>query len=83
MTYIMMVLDLLRKSFFCKNGDIKRVEFNLERFSVIKNIRIDPLDTNCVIEIKNIEIFKDNSMKQINKFYTNGIKDGSLYNFWR
>ena len=71
----------IKKEFFCKNGDIKRVEFNLERFSVIKNIRIDPLDTNCVIEIKNIEIFKDNSMKQINKFYTNGIKDGSLYIF--
>lgn len=71
----------IKKEFFCKNGDIKRIEFNLERFSVIKNIRIDPLDTNCVIEINNIEIFKDNSIKQINNFYTNGIKDGSLYIF--
>lgn len=71
----------ISKKIFCKNGDIKKIEFNLEKFSEIKNIRIDPLDINCIIKINSIEIFKDDVIENINNFYTNGMIDGSIYIF--
>lgn len=66
---------------FCREGENKKIEFNLDKFSFIKNIRIDPLDVNCILEIDKI-IIKTNCLeKDINNFKTNGIQDGSLYIF--
>lgn len=66
---------------FCREGECKKIEFKVDKFSFIKNIRIDPLDVNCILEINKIIIKTHYLEKEINNFTTNGIQDGSLYIF--
>lgn len=66
---------------FCREGDIKRIEFDLRRFLHIKNIRLDPLDTNCILEINKIILVKKDNKEQVYNFFTNAKKKGLLYIF--
>lgn len=66
---------------FCKEGDVKKIEFDLKEFSCIKNIRLDPLNTNCILEINKIALIKKDVEKQVYNFLTNGKRKGLLYIF--
>ena len=66
---------------FCKESEIKKIKFDLKQFSSIKNIRIDPLNTNCILEINKIILMKKDIEEQIYDFETNGVKNDSLYIF--
>ena len=57
----------------CINPGNNNIEIDLTRLGKIKNIRLDPLTSNCLIEIKSLYAIVDNKEIALNILYTNGI----------
>ncbi|GEQ20928.1 hypothetical protein CBU02nite_14340 [Clostridium butyricum] len=64
------------------NSDLNKLEINLTKFKDIKELRIDPIDTNCIIEIKSIYGIINDLKHNINILGTNGINiDENIFLF--
>lgn len=51
-----------------------KIEFSLEKFTPVSEIRIDPLNVNCILNIKNISVIYKNEIYNNVNFLSNGIK---------
>ncbi|WP_252242320.1 methyltransferase domain-containing protein [Clostridium sp. ZBS18] len=56
------------------NPSNNNIEIDLTRLGNIKNIRLDPLTANCLIDIKSLYAIIDNKKIDVNILYTNGIE---------
>lgn len=61
--------------------DINAFVIPLEQYDGLKEIRIDPINTNCIIKIKNIYLYYEDECIEIDIDNTNGEKDSELYYF--
>lgn len=63
-------------------SDLNKIRINLSGFKDIKELRIDPIDTNCIIEIKSIYGIINHLKQNINILGTNGINiDENIFLF--
>ena len=59
------------------NNEVQKFEFNLSKIINIKNLRLDPLNEDCVIEIRSIKIISANEEQEL----SNRIISNSLFNY--
>lgn len=64
------------------NPDHNIIKIKLEEFDNIDEIRLDPVDCNCIVDIKQLYTIIENQLKPINILGTNGMKiNESIYIF--
>ncbi len=70
--------------FSCNNVKIKRFFFSFlnSTFHLIQRIRLDPINSNCVIKINHILLYYKGGVKEPCNFYTNGKSIAGYYFFF-
>ena len=64
-----------------RQGGRLRFSFDLSSFGSLKQVRIDPLNTNCMLRLLQLELVYEQGARPIGKFAVNGIHAGSLLIF--
>ena len=68
--------------FINPSNDVIELELKFSKFKEIQGLRIDPIEENCVIDIRNIYTIIDDKKVNVNILHTNGINlFGSTYMF--
>ncbi|MBU3127142.1 rhamnan synthesis F family protein [Clostridium tagluense] len=68
--------------FINPSNNIIKLELEFNKFKEIQGLRIDPIEENCVIDIKKIYTIVDEKKVDVNVLYTSGINlFGSTYMF--
>ena len=58
-----------------------RFDFDLTSFKPLSRLRLDPLNTNCMLRLLNLEMVCENGTRPVWNFAMNGIRSGDLLIF--
>lgn len=62
-------------------NEILAFSFDLSNFSSLQKIRLDPLNTNCLLKFIKIELIYENEKRRLDSFIMNGTRSGDLLIF--
>lgn len=60
---------------------ILQIDFDLAGFSPVQKLRIDPLNTNCILRLLNLELVYEDTVRPVGSFAVNGMQSGDFLVF--